>query len=296
MDWLGRAKLKFTNNASPLSLRTKDGSETDLLQVCEQSTPPCQLNPLLFNGHLQTMWTAVGKAAPPIYYRRQIFNSNHANYTGTFAVDFTVPPHEDHDQKLPPRTAYFRNGDFEAIGSDDSKPMLIVLHGLSGGSYEIYLRHAIAPLVMEDGGWECCVVNGRGCANSEVTSGVLFNARATWDVRQVVRWARKTFPNRPLFGLGFSLGANILTNVSDLPTGWHGFGTDIDQFVGEEGSSCLLSAAVVVGNPFNLEVANVQLQSSLLGRELYQRVMGGSCRQVRFESAFYLPNGSAMFS
>ncbi|KAF3770769.1 AB-hydrolase YheT [Cryphonectria parasitica EP155] len=263
MDWFGHAKIKFTNHVSPLSLRSKDGSQTDLLKVCEKSTPPCQLNPLLFNGHLQTMWTAVGKAAPHIYYRRQIFESNHANYTGTFAVDFTMPAHQDHDDKLPPRTAYFKDGHFEAMGSDDSRPMLIVLHGLSGGSYEIYLRHCIAPLVLDNGGWDSCVVNARGCANSEVTSGVLFNARATWDVRQVVRWAKKTFPNRPLFGLGFSLGANIMTN-----------------FVGEEGSDCLLSAAVVVGNPFNLEVANVQLQNSLLGKEVYQRVMGGSCREL----------------
>lgn len=57
------------------------------------------------------------------------------------------------------------------------------------------------------------MVNSRGCAKSKITTGVLYNARATWDVRQVVHWLRKTFPNRPLFGIGFSLGANILVNV-----------------------------------------------------------------------------------
>ncbi|KAJ4408187.1 hypothetical protein N0V82_009761 [Gnomoniopsis sp. IMI 355080] len=263
MDWFGRAKIRFTHHTTPLPLRAKDGSSTDLLKLVEKSTPPCQLNPLLFNGHLQTCWTAVGKDAPSIYYRRQIFDSNHANYTGTFAVDFSVPAHPEHDEKLPPRTAYFKPGEFEGLASEDNRPMLVVLHGLSGGSYEVYLRHAIAPLVLNDGGWECCVVNGRGCANSEVTSGVLFNARATWDVRQVVRWARKTFPNRPLFGLGFSLGANILTN-----------------YVGEEGEGCLLNAAVAVGNPFDLEVANKTLQSSLLGKEIYQRVMGTNMRKL----------------
>lgn len=285
MDWFGRAKIRFTHHNTPLPLRSKDGSTTNLLQLIEKSTPTCQLNPLLFNGHLQTCWTSVGKDAPAIYYRRQIFKSNHANYTGTFAVDFSVPAHPDHDEKLPPRTAYFKQGEFEGIASEDSRPMLIVLHGLSGGSYEVYLRHAIAPLVLDKGGWECCVVNGRGCANSEVTSGVLFNARATWDVRQVVRWARKTFPNRPLFGLGFSLGANILTNVSN---GCHSpvklgsvLMVTLWQYVGEEGEGCPLNAAVVVGNPFDLEVANKTLQSSLLGKELYQRVMGSSCRQVR---------------
>ena len=86
----------------------------------------------------------------------------------------------------------------------------------SGGSHEVYLRHAIAPLVKE-GKWEICVVNSRGCAMSKITSGVLYNARATWDVRQAVKWLRSKYPNRPLFGLGFSLGANILTNVRARP-------------------------------------------------------------------------------
>lgn len=220
MDWLGRAKLRFTHHASPLRLRARDGGETDLLRLCERSTPACQLNPLLFNGHLQTMWTAVGKAAPAVHYRRQVLASDHASFAGTFAVDFAVPGdnHHSDEPRLPPRTSLFRDGEFAALRADDDRPMLVVLHGLSGGSYEVYLRHAIAPLVQGEGegGWECCVVNGRGCAESEVTSGVLFNARATWDVRQVVRMLRERFPNRPLFGLGFSLGANILTNVRIL--------------------------------------------------------------------------------
>jgi predicted esterase len=36
---------------------------------------------------------------------------------------------------------------------------------------------------------------------------------------QVINWARDTFPNRPLFAIGFSLGANILTNVRLLLLG-----------------------------------------------------------------------------
>lgn len=185
MDWFGRAKIAFTNAKSPLALQGKDGSSTDLLKVVEASVPPCQLNPLLYNGHLQTMYTAVKEHGPQVYYRRKIFDASHKTYTGTFAVDFVVDPHKDVDESLPPRTAYFSDDQFAKIGSDDSRPMLFVLHGLSGGSHEIYLRHAIAPLVLDGGNWDVCVVNARGCANSKVTSGILFNARATWDVRQV---------------------------------------------------------------------------------------------------------------
>jgi uncharacterized protein len=213
MDWFGRAKVNFTHSATPLELRGRDGSRTNLLELCEKNTPTCQLNPFLFNGHLQTMWTATKADGPPIYYRRKVFLANHKTYTGSFAVDFAVDPFESNEPSLPPRTVYFAEDEFAKIGSDDSRPMLFVLHGLSGGSYEVYLRHCIEPLIKGERDWDVCVVNARGCANSSVTSGVLFNARATWDIRQVVDWARKTFPNRPLFALGFSLGANILTNV-----------------------------------------------------------------------------------
>jgi predicted alpha/beta-fold hydrolase len=184
MDWLGRAKVEFTHAPSPRVIKEKDGRETDILKIVETNTPPCQLNPLLFNGHLQTFWTATKPGAPAIYYKRKIFQAENELYHGTFATDFVVDPYTETDAELPERTTYYTDTELESIGSDDSKPMLVVLHGLSGGSHEIYLRHAIAPLIGK-GGWEVCVVNSRGCAGSKFTSGVLYNARATWDCRQV---------------------------------------------------------------------------------------------------------------
>ncbi|KAF9763638.1 hypothetical protein IL306_003042 [Fusarium sp. DS 682] len=182
MEWLGHAELSFTHAPSPRKVKEKDGNVTDILSICEKAAPPCRLNPLLFNGHLQTMWTATKPAGPKIYYKRKIFDADHKIYHGTFAVDFAVEPFDaPEDPTLSRRTAYYTPDEFENIGSDDSKPMLVVLHGLSGGSHEIYLRHTLAPLIGE-GGWEACVVNSRGCARSKITSGVLYNARATWDI------------------------------------------------------------------------------------------------------------------
>ncbi|QLI65538.1 uncharacterized protein G6M90_00g003590 [Metarhizium brunneum] len=262
MEWFGHAKVEFTHAPAPRAIREKDGKETDLLKIVEKSTPPCHLNPLLFNGHIQTMWTATKPSGPPVYYRRKTFDADHKTYKGTFAVDFAVQPYEGGDETLPRRTTYYTDEEFDNIGSDDSKPMLVVLHGLSGGSHEIYLRHTITPL-LGDGGWEVCVVNSRGCAGSKITSGVLYNARATWDCRQTVKWLKKTFPNRPLFGLGFSLGANMLTN-----------------YCGEEGEDCLLKGAVVCSNPFNLEISSKMLQNRFIGKEVYLRVMGFAMKNL----------------
>ena len=213
---LGYARTSFYSHTSPIQLTAKgeDLGTVNLSDFCKSVTPVCRLNPCLFNGHLQTFWTAVKSYDIPIYYRRHIFSAEDPAYDGTFAVDFVAKPYKGNDESLPPRTTFYKDIEFENIGSLDSNPMLVTLHGLSGGSHEIYLRHVLRPIV--DAGWEACVINSRGCSMSKITTGVLYNARATWDIRQVIKWLRQKFPNRPLFGLGFSLGANILVNVRTI--------------------------------------------------------------------------------
>lgn len=175
MDWFGHAKISFHHAPEPLPLKKKDGTTTDLLKICEESTPPCRLNPFLFNGHMQTMWTVLKNDGPPVHYKRKIFEAENPAYAGTFAVDFCVPKNEEVDETLPIRTTYFTDEEFDGIESLDSKPMLVVLHGLSGGSYEIYLKHVIFPLIEAEGDkqWAACVINSRGCAKHKITSPIL---------------------------------------------------------------------------------------------------------------------------
>lgn len=183
MDWLGQAKMDFTSAKQPRRMIQTNGEDTDLLQVVKKATPPCHLSPLLCNGHLQTLWTAIDKAGPAVHYKRHIFESSYSEFTGSFAVDFVVPEFEQVEEELPERTVYLTDEEFENLRSTDSTPMAVVLHGLTGGSHEVYLRHTISPLI-GDGGWAACVVNSRGCAKSQLTSGISYNACSTWDIRQ----------------------------------------------------------------------------------------------------------------
>ncbi|MCJ1322642.1 hypothetical protein MMC15_007991 [Xylographa vitiligo] len=258
------ATLTFTHHPTPLSLSPRSPHPpTTLPSLCQASTPPCALHPILFNGHLQTIWTAFTATDPPIHYKRHVFPAHDPAFAGRFAVDFVVPPSPaPADATLPPRTTFYTAREYEELGgADDSAPMVVVLHGLSGGSHEAYLRAVLQPLVAA--GWAACVVNARGCARSALATGVLYNARATWDVRQVVGWCRGRWPRRELFGVGFSLGANILVN-----------------YLGEEGERCVLKAAVVCSNPWNLEVGSLALQRTWVGREVYSRAMGTSMRKL----------------
>ncbi|KAI0525695.1 Alpha/Beta hydrolase protein [Xylaria bambusicola] len=262
MEWFGRARIQFTTAPKSLALKDNEGNTTSLLQVCRDTVPRCQLNPLLFNGHLQTVWTATAEHGPHVHYKRRIFEADHVQFKGTFAVDFVTAPSGDSDESLPPRTTYFSKEELANMGSDDSRPMLVILHGLTGGSHEVYLRYAIKSLI-DEGKWEMCVVNSRGCAKSKITTGLFYNARATWDTRTVVKWLRKMYPNRPLFGLGFSLGANIITN-----------------YIAEEGVNCLFKAAVVISSPWNLEIGNKALKSTWIGHEIYLKTLGTSLRTL----------------
>lgn len=180
---------------------------------------------------------------------------------GTFAVDFVTQPSDEQAEGLPERTRFLTKHELETQGSDDTKPMIISLHGLSGGSHELYLRAVLAPLVEQ--GWEGCVVNSRGCANSKITTHQLFNARWTNDVREVVKFLRKIYPNRPFYAVGFSLGANILTN-----------------YLGEEGEKVDIRAAAVCSSPWKLEVSSMALNRTFIGREIYSRVMGTNLKKL----------------
>ncbi|PGH04767.1 hypothetical protein AJ79_06989 [Helicocarpus griseus UAMH5409] len=282
------ARKSCASTPSSPATQTKADEEEYITfpDLCKSSTPEkCQLNPLLFNGHLQTAYTVVKNDDVPIYYKRWTFTANNPAYAGSFDVDFVVPPYENSltedtaptaqetinqtpkdtappPHLLPPRTSFYTAEEFAALpDATCTKPMLVILHGLSGGSHEIYLRHVIAPLLEE--GWAACVLNFRGCAKSRVTSPILYNARATWDVRQIVGWVREAFPARKLFGIGFSLGANILTN-----------------YLGEEGDSCPLSAGVICSSPWNLEVSSLALQRTWIGLEMYSKTMGNNMKNL----------------
>ena len=162
----GIAKTEFFAGRKSISLKTKDGETTTLLDLCRNVLPPCRLNPFLFNGHLQTMWTVLKSQVVPIYYKRHIFEQQDPVFPGSFAVDFVVKPFDDSSNTVAKSTKMYTEDEFANIGSDDSKPMIVALHGLSGGSHELYLRHVLAPLVSEEGGFEGCVVNSRGCAGT----------------------------------------------------------------------------------------------------------------------------------
>ncbi|KAL6825331.1 Alpha/Beta hydrolase protein [Trichoderma camerunense] len=259
----GRSDIVFHHHSSSLNLTPKNENPINWADICKNAIPSTYTRPMFFNGHVQTIRILLDNPELPIYYKRWMFQQSNKLFEGEFAVDFAIRSLQDSGGQSPLEiTTMFTKEEFENIGSLDSRPMLVVLHGMNGGSGEAYLRRSLMPFINGGEEWEACVVNSRGCAGSQLGNGILYNARSTWDLRQIVEWLQQKFPNRPLFALGFSMGANMLVH-----------------YLAEEGQKCPIRAAAICSNPWNLEVLSHHLQSSFFMREVYSRGLTASLKK-----------------
>ena len=152
----------------------------------------------------------------------------------------------------------------------DDAPVLILMSGIAGGSHDKYLKHFLRRA--HRSGYRVVAFNCRGTSSSPLTTPQFYSASFTGDVRAVVDELRGRWPGAKMFAVGWSLGANILTN-----------------FLGEEGSAAKLDAAVAMCNPFDLNMCDDALQEGFFGT-VYSRSMAKNMRKL-FEPHAHLFNG-----
>jgi predicted alpha/beta-fold hydrolase len=84
----------------------------------------------------------------------------------------------------------------------------------------------------------------------------------TDDLRSALTFLSHFAPEAPLYGIGFSLGANQQA-----------------KFVAEEGADCPYNAAIVLGTPFDFRKGHIALSSTWL-RSIYSRAMSSNLRRL----------------
>lgn len=263
--------LTFENNVERITL-------TELIDdsVPEfRSGATDQLSSILFNGHLQTCYTGIKSFnhIDEVYYRRYILSYPHG---GEGALDFafndpvnsplnTEVPYPNQKPFEPPLLGYYSylSPNDPNLSSDDSRPVLLMCHGLTGGSHESYLRSIIKCFLdsnnernSEDTDFVVCVLNSRGCCQSNITTSQLYNGGWTNDLRYCVQFLHKQFPNRPLYLMGFSLGASIVTN-----------------YIGEENSDSIIKCAMVMGTPWDLLESAKFINYTTIGSKIYSPIL-----------------------
>ncbi|ODV70180.1 AB-hydrolase YheT [Hyphopichia burtonii NRRL Y-1933] len=270
----------------------QDQTEAGLPDIIKQSVKELSegysywLYPFLSSGHLQTAYTAVRKFEnrDEVCYKRRLMTVEDIRYKvnddelpydrwegqSTFAIDYVVAPgNEDKEHErfkpesqvldLPPRTEYLDPSKEQSLLDDESKPLVIALHGLSGGSFESYLRAFVHKITQEPYGFDALVLNSRGCANHTITSPQLFCGLWTNDLRYLINeHILKKWPNKRIYLIGFSLGGAIIANY---------LGQEYDAV------SKNIKASIIVSSPWSFPDSSYRLQESLLGNRLYSPAM-----------------------
>jgi predicted alpha/beta-fold hydrolase len=142
----------------------------------------------------------------------------------------------------------------------ETAPLLVLLPGLTGGSGDTYVQHAV--VAARSAGIRAAVFNSRGTADSPVLTPQFYSASFTGDTRAVIAHVRQRFPHAArVYAAGWSLGANILVN-----------------YLAEEGESAPLDAAVSMCNPFDLTISNRHLESGF--NRIYDANLAASLRRI----------------
>ncbi|KAF4323453.1 hypothetical protein BBO99_00001332 [Phytophthora kernoviae] len=246
---------------TPKLVYRKTPANKKLLSHCITMTQQKYYPPwYMFNGHLQTVAFARDKRGPKINYQRQLLDMPDG---GVVSLDWALLPGYGHSYE-----SATDSSSSWIDGVDPTRRTVLLMPGLTGGSSEIYIRRAIARL--HELGWQCTVLNARGCANTPVKTPQLFCTAYTKDIRFVLQQLSEkyNFAQEAFIAVGFSMGSNVLV-----------------KYLGEERDQTPLTGAISVGNPFDLPKVAANLSSTMFNRFMYDKALNCNMRALFFDKS-----------
>lgn len=155
---------------------------------------------------------------------------------------------------------------FPATGHDPTKPIYFVLHGLSGGSMEEYIRDLTIRRNKEENS-TVVVMIARGLMDTPIKGMRVFHGARTSDAQEaasVIR-DRALAKGQVLVGAGYSMGAIVMAN-----------------YVASYGKDCALDAAVAVSGGLDMRYQ----EHFYRAQRLWQPMLAGTLRDDYFLGKF----------
>ncbi|TMW55473.1 hypothetical protein Poli38472_010355 [Pythium oligandrum] len=256
VKWLLRWHYRATAETPQLYYQ-KTAENEALLRECRVITQEKYYAPwYLFNGHLQTFQLSREdqRVEPLVKYERQTLDMPDG---GILSLDWAIPPRND---RTIPRVSEI----------DPTRRTMLILPGLTGGSNDFYIRSVVHRMVAL--GWQVVVMNARGCANTPLKNAQFFCIAYTEDLRYVLKHlnTKYQFRNEALALVGFSMGSNVVV-----------------KYLGEEQehAKTQVTAAISVGNPFDVVACSQNLSSTLFYRLTYEAVLTKNLLRLFFHQS-----------
>lgn len=225
------------------------------------------VNPFLFNGHLQTMFAGIRRFrnVDVLYFARQIMYADDGGcvaldrvvskktFDGVDTSKIVVP--ENQPEEIDNFIRYMSPKEIADQGSTDSNAIVIALTGLSGSSAESYIRCLFSKL-SENPDFDLYVMNSRGCGNVKITTPRLFCALWTEDIRGVIKFFKKKYPNRKIYLFGISLGSIVMSN-----------------YLAQEGENSNVTLAIALASIWDLRGSSYFLENGFISSLFYSTAM-----------------------
>lgn len=128
----------------------------------------------------------------------------------------------------------------EYIDLNNTKPVVVLFHGLEGSTQRPYMRHLMHTVTRA--GYSAAALNLRSCGSRMNRLARTYHSGATDDFITFLQWVRQKFAGREIYAVGFSLGANTLV-----------------KSLAEEGRSHPADKAVAVSPPYDLKKNSLKM-------------------------------------
>lgn len=244
-----------------------------------------QLDKKLFTGILQTMYLGSADFTQkfPVFYGREIVKFSDKGVctadwvmngswkrryqydaaTGKFDKDLFLEDekktHPENWPRLQPRTRYLDEEELKTVHDEknNERPLIVILHGLAGGSHEPIIRSLTDHLSHAGNGkFQVVVLNSRGCARSKITTPNLFTAYHYLDIKEFLERERAKSPNRKLYAIGCSFGATMLAN-----------------YLGFVGDKTPLNAAATFCNPWDMVLSAYKIGRDYWSQRIFSKTV-----------------------
>ncbi|WP_426369650.1 hydrolase [Pseudocolwellia sp. HL-MZ7] len=107
------------------------------------------------------------------------------------------------------------DGDFvdltwtETPEASDTKPIVVLLHGLQGCEYSHYVKSMFKAVVQK--GWIGVLIHFRGCSGKPNRLAHSYHSGFTYDIRYFTEQLKSRYQHCKFAAIGYSLGGNVLT-------------------------------------------------------------------------------------